>query len=174
MAGVLVVSVVGAGAQQTVRPRVGQTRRAVVGKSVSPAAATHATFEKAAKVMESALPIYDGHRHRAIELAKLAAKEVREAATGAGGSVTAGVHKTAAERAAMVHKGPNVALSKYSAAQISASNAKMQAGIQLLQQGMQQLQALGQDAGGHVADAAVFGNEAIQAANKGLQWVAGR
>jgi hypothetical protein len=129
--------------------------------------------------MESALPIYDGHRHRAIELAKLSAKEIKLAAEGAPSTAgptngTNTQHKTAAQRAAAIAKGANVELSKYTAAQISASNAKMQQGLQLLQQGLQQAQALGNDAGNHMSDAAEFGNYAIQAANKGLAFVASK
>ena len=154
----------------------GQRRAMSSGHGTSPLATAHATFERAAKVMESALPIYDGHRHRAIELARHAAREIKEAATGAKGTMTGAnmQRKTAAQRAAAIPKGANVELSKYSAQQIAASNTRMQEGMQLLQQGLQQVQAIGNDPGNHMSDAAEFGNYAIQAANKGLQFVAGR
>ena len=164
-------------AQRTITPRTGQRRSATTRQATSPLATVHQTFENAARIMESALPIYDGHRHRAIELAKLSAREIREAATGATGKInsgTTGQHKTAAQRAALIPKGANVALSKYTSAQIAQSNTQMQKGLQLLQQGLQQLQTLGQDPGNHMSDAAEFGNMAIQAANKGLQFVAGK
>ena len=85
-----------------------------------------------------------------------------------------GQHHTASDRAALVKKGSNVELAKFTPAEIAASNAKMQQGLQILQQGMQQLQSLGKDNGGHMNDAAEFGNMSIQAANAGLQWVASK
>src|SRR5579862_6762790 len=164
------------GAQQIPPPRTGLRRAPVSGQAMSPIASAHKTFEQAARIMESALPIYDGHRHRAIELAKLAAREIKEAATGASGPANGNntQHKTAAQRAALVPKGANVELSKYTPAQISASNAKMQQGLTMLQQGLQQVNTIGNDPGNHMSDAAEFGNYAIQAANKGLQFVAGK
>lgn len=186
---------VSSGAQQTGTVRGGQRRGATAGQAASPIAVAHATFERAARIMESALPIYDGHRHRAIELAKHAAKEIKEAAMGASSSATAtgastatgttgtssrsgttggasGVqHKTAAQQAAAIPKGSNVPLTNYNSAQIAASNAKMQQGLQLLQQGLQEVQAIGNDPGNHMSDALEFGNYAVQAANAGLAFV---
>ncbi len=145
-------------------------------KQGSPMAIAHATFERAARVMESALPIYDGHRHRAIELAKHAAKQIKEAAEGApGGTLGTNIkRKTPSQVAARIPKGANIELSKFSAQQITASNARMQEGLQLLQQGLQQIQAIGNDPGNHMNDATEFGNFAIEAANKGLAFVAGK
>lgn len=162
--------------QRVVRPHPGPHHGAGGRQANSQLVGVYTTFENAAKIMESALPIYDGHRHRAIELAKLSAKEIREAATGTTNSVNGGMgqRQTASVRAAQIPKGRNMALSKYSSSQIAASNAQMQQGMQLLQQGMQQLQSLGKDSGGHMNDAAEFGNMAMQAANTGLQFVAGK
>jgi hypothetical protein len=164
-----------ADAQTTTTPRAGARHRAAA-QTTSPLAMAHKTFEEAAKVMESALPIYDGHRHRAIELAKMTAKEIKEAATGAPATLNpaTGQHHTASERAALVAKGKNESLSKYSPSQIAASNAQMQRGMQLLQQGMQQLQSLGKDSNGHMNDAAEFSNMSMQAVNTGLQFVASK
>ena len=62
----------------------GARRAAILAQATSPLATVHKTFEEAAKMMESALPIYDGHRHRAIELARMSAREIKEAAEGKG------------------------------------------------------------------------------------------
>jgi hypothetical protein len=178
-------------AQQPPTVRANQRRSTLAGQSaggqtMSPIASAHATFERAAKVMESALPIYDGHRHRAIQLARLAAREIKEAAMGRGtatgsgtGTGTSGAaanvqRKTAAQQAAAIPKGSNTPLTNYNSAQIAASNAKMQQGLQLLQQGLQQVQAIGNDSGNHMKDALEFGNYSIEAANKGLAYVQGK
>jgi hypothetical protein len=127
--------------------------------------------------MESALPIYDGHRHRAIELTHLAEQELREAVREAGGGTSnrvGGQRMRPAQRAALIPKGMNVARSRYTMQQIAASNSRMQEGMQLLRQGIQQMQSLGQDPGSHLGDAAEYANLAIQAANQGLQYVGSR
>ena len=161
-------------AQQPVTGRVSQHRSSAGG--TTPIAMAHATFERAARIMESALPIYDGHRVRAIKLAKLAAREIKDAAMGTTGTGTgAGTpRKSAAQQAAGIPKGRNESLAGYNAQQIAASNAKMQEGMQLLQQGLQQVQSIGNDRGNHMSDAAEFGNYAIQAANQGLAFVQGK
>jgi len=170
---VLAGTVMSVGVQAQYQQRGGNSRQNNSNQQQSPIAIAHRTLEQAARVMESALPIYDGHRHRSIELAKMAAKEVVEAANGAPADPLAGTpgHKTAAQRAGLVKKGGNVALSQFTAAQISASNIKMQKGLVLLQQGLSQVQAIGNDPGGHMGDAVVFLNHAINAANTGLQYV---
>ena len=125
--------------------------------------------------MEAALPIYDGHRVRAIKLAKMAAREIREAAAGARGVGTVGAPRMpASQRAAQVPKGREKGLSRYNAQQVQDSNALMQEGIQLLQQGLQQVRTIGNDQGNHMGDAAEFGSYAIQSVNAGLQFAAGR
>jgi hypothetical protein len=50
----------------------------------------------------------------------------------------------------------------------------MQEGMQLLQNGLQRVQAIGNDPGNHMGEALEFGNYAIQAANNGLAFVSGK
>jgi len=172
----LMVAMAPAPAQQ--QARRGAARRVIAarGAAVSPLRTIHQTLEAAAKEMESALPIYDGHRHRAIELARMAAREVRDAGLAASGrsapnpAAIAG-RLPAAQRAARVPKGANAARSRYTVQQIAASNARMQAGMQQLQQALQQLQSMGAPNGSYLGDAAEFTGYSLQAANQGLQFI---
>ena len=172
-----------ADAQNTVRAaqRAPRQRRFVYGGGavgqLTPVQATQQTLRNAAQVLESALPIYDGHRHRAIELTRLAEQELKEAIASAGSvrtGRTSGKRVRPTQRAAGVRRGQEVAGSRYGSQQVMASNARMQQGIQLLQQGIQQLQSLGRDPGNHVSDSAEYAGLAAQAANQGLQFTAGR
>jgi hypothetical protein len=172
------------GAQKAVVPAQGrgsQFRYTYGGGGVqqmSPVQITHQTLKNAARLMESALPIYGGNRHRAIALTHLAEQELRQAvvsaAGGTGGAQSTARRLTAAQRAAQVPKSPEIAAMQYSPQQIQASNARMQQGLQLLQQGMQQIQALGRDPGNHASDAVEFAGMAAQSANQGLQSIANR
>jgi hypothetical protein len=138
---------------------------------------THQTLKSAAHMMESALPIYDGHRHRAIELTRLAEQELREAAATASGRTVNGIgtqRLRPAQRATMISKHHEGSHSRYSQQQIAASNAQMQQGLQMLSRGLQQLQSLGRDSGGHMADAVELVNMAGQEGNMALQWMATR
>src|SRR5947209_1165053 len=90
-AGVLVaVCAAPSGAQRTHRAAMrransyGYANGAGDTQQLSPVQATHQTLQSAIQAMESALPIYDGHRHRAIELARLAQLLLGQAATEAG------------------------------------------------------------------------------------------
>jgi hypothetical protein len=141
----------------------------------SPVQITHRTLKNAARLMESALPIYNGNRHRAIALTHLAEQELRQAAVSAGGG-NGGALSSTPQRftAAQVPKGAEIATARYSPQQVQASNARMQQGLQLLQQGIQQIQALGRDPGNHASDAVEFATMAAQSANQGLQELANR
>src|SRR5689334_19883822 len=81
-----------AGAQRANRtvPQRRIQNRAVLsaGQPTSPLQTVHQTLQRAVKVMQSALPIYDGHRHRAIELTHLAEQELHEATLHTGGGTS--------------------------------------------------------------------------------------
>ncbi len=139
----------------------------------SPLVVAHQTLLQAAQLMESALPIYDGHRHRAIQLARIAASQIVDAANGTP-ATSAITGKTNAQRAALVPKGTESELTHFNSEQIAASNIKIQQSLVLLQKAMAQCQSIGNDNAGHMAEAYNFAGYAIQAANKGLSFVASK
>jgi len=167
------------GAQKgaTVTPPAGGYRYTYGGGGVmelSPVQVTHRTLVNAARMMGSALPVYDVHRNRAIELARLADEELGLAVASAERNRQMRDFErrvTPSQRASRIPKRPDVPESRYSAQQVLASNAQMQKGILLLQQGIHQLRSLGRDPDNHVSDAVEFAAMAAQSANQGLQSV---
>lgn len=117
--------------------------------SLMSAASQHMT--KAQRLMKSALPIYDGHRHRAIEINRIALKVLRAAYNYNPGSMKP---LNIEHELAKIGSSDESAARRYSVAEIAASNEKLKKAAELLFSAKSSLGKVSASYGGHVLETA--------------------
>jgi len=141
-------------------------------------------IHQANKTLESALPIYEGHRVRAIQLDRLAIGEIRagiyfdnhtqlngkqvnarQLNPGQDPQLVA-AEKQAAALPVIQERGDRT---KYTGDQIAASNAKLTQAYNMLKEAYADLQAAPKEYGGHRSNAMKFVDEAGKQIQKALQ-----
>ena len=123
---------------------------------------------QAARIMGNALPIYNGHRVKAIEIAKIAIDEIKlgiqyDRGRGGGTTTSAALQKRLAALENMTEPGGN-----YTKKQNMQSNRKMQRAAAVLTQAAANLQAAPKDYGGHRTFALQMVNLALGQIQKAL------
>ncbi len=121
----------------------------------------------AEKAMRAALPIYDGHRHRAMEITKLAIQELRAAY-----NWRPGLPAPTESAQAMLKRITNVKefnRNRYSPQQIAKSDEMMRQGLVQLRAALADLGKVTQPFGGYVREASQLIDLAISEATQALQ-----
>lgn len=125
---------------------------------------------EAHKSLKQALPIYDGHRHMAMELDKLTIQDIRMGLRWDrqhGNAPTPSAQQQMAGIKPEQEQNP----SRYSQAQIQASNQKMIEAGQLLEKAKALLQSADHDYGGYRAQAVQLTDAAMSEIKRGLAWI---
>ncbi len=137
--------------------------------------AARSDFDQAAKILQGVLPIYNGYTTRAVNFAKEASLQVSQASLEVTNGTNGNNSQRSAQQPAPTQKnGANVPASHFNNAQLYASNTQVQQAMQLLQQGLQILRAIGNDRENHMRSAVQYGTLAGQNAYKGLDTVTGK
>lgn len=127
---------------------------------------------KAARIMKSALPIYSGHRHKSIEITKLAIRELRDAYKWSPNQAAKPTNLN--QELARIGNGNEFDAAKYSADQIAKSNEKLKAGLEILVKAQNDIKKIQGNYGGNISNAAQLISLAIGEANQALQSVSRR
>jgi len=123
--------------------------------------------QRAHKVMQSALPIYHGHRHKAMELTRIAAQEIR---LGLRQNRQVGNTKVQSLQSQLkaIQNVPEDDPARYPKGQVLRSNKKMEAALKILGLAKTDLSQVTKDYNGHKANALTAIDMAIAEINLAL------